>query len=65
MIRLFSSSIIFKSNENEKYRYFLNFESNKYNLELLDLETGEVSFYSIKDRYANYSLSWIQMLKIW
>ena len=65
VIRLFSSSIIFKSNENEKYRYFLNFESNKYNLELLDLETGEVSFYSIKDRYANYSLSWIQMLKIW
>ena len=63
VIRLFSSSIIFKSNENEKYRYFLNFESNKFNLELLDLETEEVSFYSIKDNHVNYSYSWIQMLK--
>ena len=42
-IRLFSSSIVFKSNENEKYRYFLNFESYNFNFELLDIETGGFS----------------------
>ena len=74
MIRLFSSSIVLKSNENEEYRYFLNFESNKFNLEFLDLKTGVVSWAHLLDLidfsdstllidHVNYSLSWIQMIK--
>ena len=46
-IRLFSSSMVFKSNENKKYRYYLNFESYNFNFELLDIETGGLSLDSL------------------
>ena len=73
-IRLFSSSIVFKSNENNKYRYFLNFESYNFNFEFLDIETGELTVDNYDEifdlgpsaigmTHINYALSWTQMTK--
>ena len=71
LIRFFSSSIILKTNNSEKYRYFLNFEMDKYNLEFMDLKTGEFTydnlFEIIDDPIFNHvdnALPWIQILKL-
>ena len=71
-VRLFSLLISFKSNE--KYRYFLNLESNNINIELLDIKNEEIDSSNLLELleksaspfyygYSKNSLTWIQMLK--
>ena len=43
VVRYFSTSLFLKSNNSDEYRYYLNFESQDFNLELLDLKTGELT----------------------
>ena len=68
--RFFSTGISFKLNNSEEYRYFLNFESFNYNLELYDIKTGEISYDNIFEIFVfnlfrvDYLLSWIQLLKL-
>ena len=57
-----------------KNRYFLNFESNKFNFEFLDIETGVVFLDNLSEKFelvgsaillehVNYSLSRIHIIK--
>ena len=41
--RFISTSMVLKLNNSEEYRYFINFENSRFNLELIDLKTGESS----------------------
>ena len=69
--RFFSSAISLKSIDSEKFRYFLNLESFNYNLELLDVKTGEYSYDNIFEIFeltqfirVDYLKSFIQMMKL-
>ena len=69
--RGFSSSIFFKLNESEEFRYFLSIDTAKFNLELLDIKTGEFSFDNLFEiiesnlfKEINNGYSWIQLLKL-
>ena len=69
--RFFSFAIALKSNDSEKYRYFLNLESFNYNLEFFDMKTGEYSYDNIFEIFdltqlirVDYLKSFIQILKL-
>ena len=68
--RSFSSGIGIKLNNSEEYRYYLNFETFNYNMELFDIKTGEISFDNVFEIFeinlfrVDYLLSWIQLLKL-
>ena len=42
--RFFSTSVAIKVNDEDKYKYLLNFEYYEGNMELINLQTGEISF---------------------
>ena len=71
IIRFFSTSIALTLNEDEKNRYFLNFETVKFSIELLDTKTGDFTYeylFELIDSstmlHVDYVSSWVQIIKL-
>ena len=52
--RYISSSIALKINNSEEYKYLINFENDYYNLELIDIKTGEIIVAKLLDLVDGY-----------